>query len=95
MYEITVGVKGMACEMCEAHINETIRKNFNVEKVTSSHKKNETVILSKVPLSEAQVKAAIDPTGYEVTSFACADYDRIGGGARPRRPSTPPPVPIW
>lgn len=79
MYEITVGVKGMVCEMCEAHINETIRKNFNVEKVTSSHKKNETVILSKVPLSEAQVKAAIDPTGYEVTSFACADYVKKPG----------------
>ena len=22
-------------------------------------------------------------------------WNRIGGGARPRRPSTPPPVPIW
>ena len=24
-----------------------------------------------------------------------AVINRIGGGARPRRPSTPPPVPIW
>ena len=37
------------------------------------------MILSKVPLSEAQVKAAIDPTGYEVTSFACADYVKKPG----------------
>ena len=26
---------------------------------------------------------------------AHAERNRIGGGARPRRPSTPPPVPIW
>ena len=35
MYQITVGVEGMACEMCEAHVNEAVRKAFDVKKVTS------------------------------------------------------------
>ncbi len=42
----------MACSMCEAHINDTIRSEFPVEKVSSSHSKGRTVILSKEPLDE-------------------------------------------
>jgi hypothetical protein len=38
--------------MCEAHINDTIRTAFPVEKVSSSHSKGETVILSQEPLDE-------------------------------------------
>ena len=47
MVKITVGIDGMACEMCEAHINETVRNAFPVKKVTSSHTRNETVILAE------------------------------------------------
>ena len=28
MVKITVGVEGMACGMCEAHINEAVRNAF-------------------------------------------------------------------
>ena len=44
MIQTTVKVSGMACSMCEAHINDAIRGAFPVEKVTSSHSKGETVI---------------------------------------------------
>ena len=37
MVKITVGIEGMACGMCEAHINEAVRNAFQVKKVTSSH----------------------------------------------------------
>ena len=47
MIQTTVKVSGMACSMCEAHVNDTIRRAFSVEKVSSSHAKGETVILSK------------------------------------------------
>ena len=50
MFQTTVEVDGMACSMCEAHINDTIRSVFPVEKVSSSHSKGRTVILSKEPL---------------------------------------------
>ena len=52
MIQTTVKVSGMACSMCEAHINDAIRAAFSVEKVSSSHSKGETVILSKEPLGE-------------------------------------------
>ena len=52
MIQTTVQVSGMACSMCEAHINDAIRAAFSVEKVSSSHSKGETVILSQEPLDE-------------------------------------------
>ena len=39
MIQTTIKVSGMACSMCEAHINDTIRGAFSVEKVSSSHSK--------------------------------------------------------
>ena len=45
MVKIIVGIEGMACGMCEAHINEAVRNDLQVKKVTSSHKKKQTVIL--------------------------------------------------
>ena len=52
MIRTTIKVSGMACSMCEAHINDAIRGAFPVEKVISSHSKGETVILSQEPLDE-------------------------------------------
>ena len=52
MIQTTVEVGGMACSMCEAHINDAVRNAFPVEKVSSSHAKGKTVILSKEPLDE-------------------------------------------
>lgn len=58
----------MACSMCEAHINDTIRQKFNVKKVTSSHAKGETVVLSEQPFDESALRTAIEATGYEFVS---------------------------
>ena len=63
MIRTTVKISGMACSMCEAQINDTICRAFSVEKVSSSHTKGETVILSREPLDEAALRAAIDATG--------------------------------
>ena len=50
MYQTTVGVDGMMCGMCEAHVNDAVRKAFPVKKVTSSHGRGQTVILSEQAL---------------------------------------------
>ena len=50
MYKTTAKIDGMACSMCEAHVNETVRRAFPVKKVTSSHKKGECVILAEEPV---------------------------------------------
>lgn len=69
MIKTTVGVEGMACPMCEAHVNDAVRGAFQVDKVTSSHKKKQTVILSAEPLDEATLTKTINDTGYTVTSI--------------------------
>ena len=78
MIQTTVKVSGMACSMCEAHINDAIRAAFSVEKVSSSHTKGETVILSKEPLGENALRAAINATGYEVKGVKSAPYEKKG-----------------
>ncbi len=76
MIQTTVQVSGMACSMCEAHINDAIRAAFSVEKVSSSHSKGETVILSKKPLDENALRAAIDATGYTAGEIRAVPYEK-------------------
>ena len=61
MIQTTIKVSGMACSMCEAHINDAIRGAFPVEKVTSSHSRGETVILSQAPLDETPSVPLLTP----------------------------------
>ena len=58
MIETILKVDGMACGMCEAHVNDAIRKNFTVKKVSSSHGKGKTEILSEQMLDEEKLRAA-------------------------------------
>ena len=78
MYQTTVGVDGMMCGMCEAHVNDAVRKAFPVKKVTSSHGRGQTVILSVQALDEQAVRSAINATGYTVTSFQCVPHEKKG-----------------
>lgn len=78
MVKITLNVEGMACGMCESHVNDTIRKNFKVKKVTSSHKKGLTEIIAENPLDEEAVKKAVNETGYQVLSITTEPYVKKG-----------------
>ena len=78
MVRITVDVEGMACEMCEAHVNEAVRKVFPVKKVTSSHSKGRTEIITEAPLDENQLKDAIQATGYQVLGIHTEPYEKEG-----------------
>lgn len=69
MIKITLGVEGMMCPMCEAHVNDGIRNNFDVKKVKSSRKNNETVITAKEPIPEDKLREAIEAAGYKMTSY--------------------------
>ncbi len=68
MYITTAVIEGMMCGMCEAHVADAIRKNFDVKKVKASKKKKNAVIISEGPISEEALHAAIDPTGYTLVS---------------------------
>ena len=78
MYQITLNIDGMMCGMCESHINDAVRKALPVKKVTSSHSKGQTVILSEQALDEQAVRSAINATGYTVTSFQCVPHEKKG-----------------
>lgn len=78
MIQITVNIEGMACGMCESHVNDAVRRAFSVKKVTSSHKKGETVILTEMDISEEQLCAAIAPTGYRVLGVEREPYEKKG-----------------
>ena len=78
MFETIVTVDGMMCGMCESHVNDAIRKAFPVKKVTSSHKKGETVILTEQPVDEQAVRDALADTGYDVTAVASHPYKKKG-----------------
>ena len=78
MKKITLKIDGMRCGMCETHVSDVVRRNFEVKKVTSSASKGETVILSETDIPEEAVRAAIDPTGYRVLSYKSEDYVKKG-----------------
>ncbi len=66
MIRTIVSVEGMACGMCEAHVNEAVRNHFKVKKVESSHSEKKTEILSEDRLDEAELRKVIEDTGYTV-----------------------------
>lgn len=78
MIKTTAKVDGMMCGMCEAHVNDAVRKVFDVKKVESSHKKGETVIISENEIDTEKLTAAIDETGYKVLSVDSEPYKKKG-----------------
>ena len=78
MTETIISIDGMMCPMCEAHVNEAIRKAASVKKVKASHKKGEAVILSEEPLNETDITKAVNDTGYSVTGYLSRPYVKKG-----------------
>ena len=78
MWKYTIEVKGMMCGMCETHTNEAIRKAFPVKKVTSSHTKEETVIVAEQELDENALQKTIAALGYDMGTVSKEPYQKKG-----------------
>lgn len=78
MVKTILRIDGMMCGMCEAHINDCIRNNFKVKKVTTSHAKNQSVIISERELDKEALKSAIDATGYQLLEISSEPYEKKG-----------------
>ncbi len=79
MIKTTLKIEGMSCSMCEAHICDTIRKAVpGAKKVAASHGKGVASFLSESQVPEAQLKAAIDATGYTCLSAETVPYEKKG-----------------
>lgn len=74
MYKTTAKVEGMRCGMCESHVSDIVRRNFDVKKVTASHVKNSLVIVSDEPIDESKLRLAIGADGYLVSNVSAEEY---------------------
>ena len=79
MIKTTVKVDGMMCGMCESHVNDAVRKAFQVDKVSSSHSKGETTLITDGPVDQDRLKAAIKATGYEIKGITSEPYEKKKG----------------
>ena len=78
MVKTVLKIDGMMCGMCEAHMNDLIRKNFKVKKVISSAKDGETVIISDAELDIPWAKKQIKDIGYEMVDYTSEPYEKKG-----------------
>ena len=78
MIKTVLNVEGMMCGMCEKHLNEAIQKVFSVEKISSSHTKQETEILSEAPLDEELLRTTVDEAGYTLREIHSEPYKKKG-----------------
>ncbi len=79
MYKTTLKIDGMMCSMCEAHINDVIRKAVpTARKLSASHKKGEAGFLSEELPDEKLLKDAVDATGYSCLSVTTEPYEKKG-----------------
>lgn len=76
MIKTILKIDGMMCGMCESHINDTIRQNFKIKKVSSSYSKGVTEIISESPLDETVLREAIGKTGYKVLEIKSEPYEK-------------------
>ena len=76
MIQTTIGIDGMMCEMCEAHINDAIRKHFAVKSAKSNRRKKQCVVVSEEPLDEGRLREVIAETGYDLLSISSEPYQR-------------------
>ncbi len=78
MVKITLKIDGMKCGMCEAHVNDVVRKSATVKKVKSSHAKNQSVILAEDESDLETIREGIEAQGYRVLSAECEPYVKKG-----------------
>lgn len=79
MIRTIIGVDGMMCSMCEAHINEAVRKAVpEAKKITSNRGKKQTEIISDEPVDTEKIKAAIEATGYTYLGAESEPYKKKG-----------------
>ena len=66
MTRTKIGISGMGCAMCEAHISEAVRNAFTVKKIKVSRGKGMAIILSETSLDGEKLRGIIQQAGYVV-----------------------------
>ncbi len=64
--QIVIKIDGMKCGECESHVNDIIRRNFNIKKVSSSHRTGEVKILTIEKLNVRDIENKLMSYGYKI-----------------------------
>lgn len=75
MVKTALKIDGMACGMCEAHVNDTLRKIPGVVRSKADHKKGEAVVESEGEIPLETFEAALNPTGYKVLGISSGEAE--------------------
>ena len=79
MIKTILKIDGMMCSMCEAHINNVIRKAVPcAKKVSSSHTKGIASFLTEEAVDWNRLKEAIAAMGYTCTDVKEEPYVKRG-----------------
>lgn len=78
MIKTILKIDGMACGMCESHINDCIRQNFEIRKIKTSHSQGVSQVISENPLNEQKLSDVIAATGYTLVSVDTEPYEKKG-----------------
>ena len=79
MNKVVMKIDGLMCGMCEAHVNDAIRKAVpSAKKVTASRSKKEASFLTEENVDAAALKAAIDATGYDCLGIEIVPHEKKG-----------------
>ena len=73
-------VEGMMCGMCEAHVNEALRKVPGVKKASASRSKKQAVVECDDTVSDEALLKAVNDTGYEASNVRPAPEKKAGLG---------------
>lgn len=79
MNRVVLKINCMVCGMCEAHMNDTVRKVLpKAKKLSSSYRKGETQFLYEGDFDQNSLINAIKETGYECTDIVIEPYQKKG-----------------
>lgn len=76
MIRTTLGIEGMMCGMCEAHINDAIRRSFDVRSAKSDRRRKRCVVVSEGELDRQRVARVVGDLGYDLVSMESEPYQR-------------------
>ena len=80
MVQVKLKIDGMMCGMCESHLNDAVRSNFHVKKITSSHKSGIMEIVAENEIDIEKLKGVITSLGYTVLSYEQEPYEKKKSG---------------
>ena len=76
MIKTIIGLGGMSCQMCEAHINESVRSVVpDAKTIRANRKTRQVVIVSEGVIDKAALQQAIVSQGYDFLSYEYGPYE--------------------